>query len=94
MKIWNREILENEKFTSKLKFADITPIFKNCECTGCFKKTDKILKCFLLYILLIFGNSNLMQLPVYLICVSLLTNIFLYCANFRSSNHCACACDF
>ena len=32
MKIWNHEILENEKFPSKLKFADITPIFKKCEC--------------------------------------------------------------
>ena len=35
-----------------------------------------------------------MQLQVHLICVSLVNNILLYWANFRSSNHCACACDF
>ena len=31
MKIWNTEIVENQKFPSKLKLADITPIFKRLE---------------------------------------------------------------
>ena len=31
--IWNHEILENEKFPTKLKYADITPIFKKLDCT-------------------------------------------------------------
>ena len=35
-----------------------------------------------------------MQFQVHLIGVSFVPNILLYCANFRSSNHCACACDF
>ena len=32
MQIWNKEIIENKKFPSKLKYADITPIFKKLEC--------------------------------------------------------------
>ena len=31
MKIWNKEIIENKKFPFKLKYADITPIFKKLE---------------------------------------------------------------
>ena len=30
--IWNKEIIENKKFPSKLKYADLTPIFKKLEC--------------------------------------------------------------
>ena len=30
--IWNTEIIENNKFPSKLKCADLTPIFKKLEC--------------------------------------------------------------
>ena len=30
--IWNKEIKENRKFPSKLKYADLTPIFKKLEC--------------------------------------------------------------
>ena len=32
MKIWNIEIIDNKKFPSKLKCADLTPIFKKLEC--------------------------------------------------------------
>ena len=32
MQIWNNEIIENKKFPSELKCADITPIFKKLEC--------------------------------------------------------------
>ena len=50
------------------------------------KKNDTIFKCFLLYIILIFGNSNLVQFQVHSIGVSFVPNILLYYANFRSSN--------
>ena len=32
MEIWNKEIINNKKFPSKLKYADLTPIFKKLEC--------------------------------------------------------------
>ena len=32
MQIWNREIVDNKKFPTKLKYADLTPIFKSLEC--------------------------------------------------------------
>ena len=32
MQIWNNEIVDNMKFPTKLKYADITPIFKKLEC--------------------------------------------------------------
>ena len=32
MEIWNKEVIDNKKFPSKLKYADITPIFKKLEC--------------------------------------------------------------
>ena len=32
MEIWSKEIIENKKFPSKLKYADITPIFQKLEC--------------------------------------------------------------
>ena len=32
VKIWNIEIIENKKFPSRLKCADLTPIFKKLEC--------------------------------------------------------------
>ena len=32
MEIWNNEIIGNLKFPTKLKYADITPIFKKLEC--------------------------------------------------------------
>ncbi len=32
VKIWNIEIIENQKFPSRLKCADLTPIFKKLEC--------------------------------------------------------------
>ncbi len=32
MQIWNNEVIENKKFPNKLKYADITPIFKKLEC--------------------------------------------------------------
>ena len=32
MQIWNHEIIDNQNFPSKLKFADISPIFKKLEC--------------------------------------------------------------
>ena len=32
VEIWNNEIIDNLKFPSKLKYADITPIFKKLEC--------------------------------------------------------------
>ena len=32
MQIWNNEIIDNMKFPTKLKYADITPIFKKLEC--------------------------------------------------------------
>jgi hypothetical protein len=31
MQIWNNEIIDNRKFPTKLKYADITPIFKSLE---------------------------------------------------------------
>ena len=31
LKIWNEEIIGNKKFSSKLKWADMTPIFKKLE---------------------------------------------------------------
>ena len=31
MKIWNEEVIKNKKFPSKLKCADLTPIFKKCD---------------------------------------------------------------
>ena len=31
MQIWNNEIIDNMKFPTKLKYADITPIFKKLE---------------------------------------------------------------
>ena len=30
--IWNTEVIENKKFPSRLKCADLTPIFKKLEC--------------------------------------------------------------
>ena len=30
--IWNTEVIDNENFQSKLKYADITAIFKKLEC--------------------------------------------------------------
>ena len=32
MEIWNKEIKGNKKFPSKLKYADLTPIFKRLDC--------------------------------------------------------------
>ena len=32
VEIWNNEIIDNLKFPTKLKYADITPIFKKLEC--------------------------------------------------------------
>ncbi len=32
-KIWNMEVIENKTFPSRLKCADLTPIFKKLECT-------------------------------------------------------------
>ena len=32
MQIWNNEIVDNIKFITKLKYADIIPIFKRLEC--------------------------------------------------------------
>ena len=32
MQIWNKEIVDNKKFPTKLKYADLTPIFKSLEC--------------------------------------------------------------
>ena len=32
VQIWNKEVIEHKKFPSKLKYADITPIFKKLEC--------------------------------------------------------------
>ena len=32
MQIWNHEIFDNQNFPSKLKFPDISPIFKKLEC--------------------------------------------------------------
>ena len=37
MQIWNKEIIENKKFPSELKCANICPIFKKLDCT--FKET-------------------------------------------------------
>ena len=31
MQIWNNEIIDNQKFPTKLKYADIAPIFKKLE---------------------------------------------------------------
>ena len=31
MEIWNEEVIQNKKFPAKLKFADISPIFKKLE---------------------------------------------------------------
>ena len=32
LQTWNNEIIDNMKFPTKLKYADITPIFKKLEC--------------------------------------------------------------
>ena len=32
IQIWNTEIVDNKKFPSQLKYADLTPIFKSLEC--------------------------------------------------------------
>ena len=32
MVIWNNEVIDNKIFPSKLKYADLTPIFKKLEC--------------------------------------------------------------
>ena len=32
IQIWNTEVIENKKFPSRLKCADLTPIFKKLEC--------------------------------------------------------------
>ena len=34
MQIWNHEIIDNTKFSSNLKCADIIPIFKKIECVA------------------------------------------------------------
>ena len=31
MKIWNEEFIQNKKFPTKLKLADVTPIFKKLQ---------------------------------------------------------------
>ena len=32
MQIWNNEVVDSKKFPTKLKYADITPIYKKLEC--------------------------------------------------------------
>ena len=32
MQIWNNEVIDNEQFPTKLKYVDISPVYKRLEC--------------------------------------------------------------